>query len=248
MKESSSAVPAGEAFIESFSEMTRSMLAQSRALSRKVSLAQLLEDSCTTNTNTKSENTESASANALGDQPATASTRPQSGLGAASANAGSAREKVLKDLRSLDTIVSELELRAAAAREAIDRERRGCSEIEELRAAARQRAEDIAAVCLALPQYLPHAAPPSPMPAALAAEQGGSSSTITTAGVVASRSAAVGAAAGTGEGKGTCRMVPMLELVTMAELEAVPKSTRVRLTIAQVNSAVTEIQKAMERR
>ncbi|CAM9472592.1 unnamed protein product [Hapterophycus canaliculatus] len=42
--------------------------------------------------------------------------------------------------------------------------------------------------------------------------------------------------------------VPVLELVTVAELNGVPRSTRARLTIEQINGAVAEIQKAVERR
>ena len=43
-------------------------------------------------------------------------------------------------------------------------------------------------------------------------------------------------------------VVPVMELVTIGELEEVPRSTRSRLTIAHINAAVTEIQKAMEKR
>ncbi|CAN0243275.1 unnamed protein product [Ectocarpus sp. 12 AP-2014] len=42
-------------------------------------------------------------------------------------------------------------------------------------------------------------------------------------------------------------VVPV-ELVTVGELNGVPRSTRGRLTIEQVNAAVTDIQKAIERR
>lgn len=60
---------------------------------------------------------------------------------------------------------------------------------------------------------------------------------------------------GVGGGGGACRVapsavseVPTVELVTVSELEGVARSTRGRLTVAVVNDAVAEIQKAIEKR
>lgn len=225
-------------------------MAQSRSLSRKVSLAQLVDDSGSSvhhiETNKGNERGSSDSGNLSGR--------------------GFAREKVLKDLRSLETIVSALERRAASAREAIDCERRACAEMNELCAAANERAKDLLALYAALPQHLPCAEPPQPRSPqqpttatahASTAMKVDSNSTDNTSAPPRCPQTAVPTRGTNRETNTVCRtttstaiasMVPTLELVTVAELEAVPRSTRARLTIAQVNSAVTEIQKAMEKR
>ncbi|CAM9210667.1 unnamed protein product, partial [Sphacelaria rigidula] len=133
---------AGEAFVESFANVTRSMLAQSKALARTVSLAQVLD------TSIDKENVPGDSLNAANHKYQQQSS-------------GSAyRETVLNDLRSLDTIVAGLERRSAELRAAITLERAGIAEMKEMRESARQRNGDLAAVCERLPQHLPHAAPP----------------------------------------------------------------------------------------
>ena len=57
----SSAIPAGEAFVTSFSDMTRLMVGQSKALARKVSLAQLLDDGDHDSDNTINRNNDNRS-------------------------------------------------------------------------------------------------------------------------------------------------------------------------------------------
>lgn len=200
------------------------------------------------------------------------------------------REAVLNDLRSLDTIVVDLERRAAELRAAITLERAGIAEVKEMRESARQRNGDLAAVCERLPQHLPHAAAPLLLPSSsrsstvnsMAEHTNGATSTNSRShhrsgsGDVSPDPTADGAAGATddrhaeddqvtmkndggnrdgGGGGGACRVapsavseVPTVELVTVSELEGVARSTRGRLTLAVVNDAVSEIQKAIEKR
>lgn len=203
---------------------------------------------------------------------------PQAAAASATANnhAGSAyREKVLNDLRSLATIVADLERRAAQVRATVNQERAGIEEMKEMRVAAKQRADDLAAACRHLPQHLPHATPASPFPSP------SPSSTIVATTITTTKTATNANDSHASDGRGTARgghgdekvischlddncgggdggayrvapassaVVPTVELVTVSELEIVARSTRGRLTIAMVNDAVTEIQKAVEKR
>ena len=304
----SSAIPAGEAFVTSFSDMTRLMVGQSRALARKVSLAQLLEDGgdhdgdtsnhkndnsdgnnsggkynkensrsndssssrssrVATNTNTKhsglSEHTDSSSSSNNNNNNNNGAAVP--------VGTNKARAKVVQDLRSLDAIVLDLERRAASMRDAIDRQRRGNEAFRELSEATRRQTAQLAAACASLPEHLPYDGPTATAAVAVAttaragsdAERGDppssapAASTAAVDAVGARTTTVVGAtaaAAGHSDGHASrvaasaLPVVPVLELVTVGELEGVPRSTRSRLTIAHINAAVTEIQKAMERR
>lgn len=286
----SSAIPAGEAFVTSFSDMTRLMVGQSRALARKVSLAQLLDDGDSSNRNNDNSNgTNSSSSkdnkenslsnNGSSSRAATNTNTKHSGLSehnnTGSNNNGAAvlvgtnkaRAKVVQDLRSLDAIVLDLERRAASMRDAIDRQRRGNEAFRELSEATRQQTAQLAAACAALPEHLPHDGPTATAAAAVASsaragsdaerrEPPSSAAPAAATTAVAGEEAEAAAAAATGHSDGHASrvaasavpVVPVLELVTVGELEEVPRSTRSRLTIAHINAAVTEIQKAMERR
>lgn len=246
-------IAAGEAFVASFSDMTRSMAGQTRALARKVSLAQLLDVNHSDNSSDNKENSTIAAAN---------HALPSHGNGSRGVygNTGNAHGKVLEDLRSLDSIVSDLERRTAVMRDAIESHRRGNAAIQEMSETARQRTAQLAAVCASLPEHLPHAAPPvagkeSTGAPAIASTVSASHTPADCINRRAHSAAASGLdATGAGEGQAsrvaasTLPSVPVLELVTVAELDAVPRSTRARLTIAQMNAAVMEIQKAVERR
>lgn len=131
--------------------------------------------------------------------------------------------------------------------------------MKDIRETARQRTDDLVALCERLPQHLPHAAPSAPF--ALS-----SSSAVPTTMDASSHCGGGGCTDppatapsqtdhDNGGSSGACRVapaalsvVPTVELVTVSELERVARSTRGRLTIAVVNDAVTEIQKAIERR
>lgn len=268
-------IPAGEAFVASFAGMTRSMVAQSRALARKVSLAQLLDDTSSTNdhNNTNTNNKENRHINGINTTNGSVSSLRQDGAGAVvvgntnNNNSSSNRETVLDNLRSLDAIVADLERRSAAVRDAIDREQRGNEAIQEMTETTKRRTIELAATCDALPQHLPHAAPPLPSASSASAAAAPNAvpsgvGTIAESGVAVSGTAATRTGrrglpptAAFDEGGNASRVatsglpvVSVLELVTVGELEAVPRSTRARLTIAQVNGAVIDIQKAMERR
>lgn len=221
-------IPAGESFVSSFADMTRSMMAQSRGLARKVSLAQLLEDANYTNRNGDDKENRNGATNAA--------RNPLHG-------------KVIKDLRSLEAIVSGLERRVAEMRDAIDQERRGNTATRGMSETTRQQTAQLAATSNSLPEHLPFPAPPPTVEAASTAISG---SIGPTKFVESEISAQEDSAA---REEHACRVavsevpaVPILDLVTMVELEKVPRSTRSRLTIAQVNGAVAEIQNTMERR
>ena len=212
-----------EAFVSSFAEMTRSMEAQSRALARKVSLAQLLDSgSRDSDTEVDKENLRNGRANAARKSRA----------------AVAVNEHVLDDLRSLDTILTDLERRAAAMRETIDNQRRSNATIKQLTQQTRRQTAQLAAACASLPEHLPFAASMNP-----AASESQNWSSPPPAGA----SAKVGEI-NASEVISSSRTVPVLELVRVPELEEVPRSTRARLTIAQVNAAVADIQKAIEKR
>lgn len=288
----SSAIPAGEAFVTSFSDMTRLMVGQSRALARKVSLAQLLDDNGDHDSESNSnhadgngsskdnkENNRNGSSriNAITRNTAntglsehTKSNNISNSNGAAGVFVGAnkARAKVVQDLRSLDAIVLDLERRAASMRDAIDLQRRGNEAFLELSEATRRQTAQLAAACASLPQHLPHAGPTAMAGVASTARAGTdaerreppSSATASAAtAVVGARAVDVGvkaAATGKNNSDGSAfrvaasalPVVPVVELVTVGELEGVPRSTRARLTISHINAAVTEIQRAMERR
>ena len=285
----SSAIPAGEAFVTSFSDMTRLMVGQSKALARKVSLAQLLDDGDHDSDNTINRNNDNRSNGNSGSsrRDNRENSRSSSGNRAAtnsglsehtdsSNNRGpavlvgttKARAKVVQDLRSLDAIVLDLERRAASMRDAIDRQRRGNEVFRELSEATRRQTAQLAAACASLPEHLPHDGPTVTAAVAVAStarsgtdaerREPPCSATATAAAGTAAVCArtTVGAAAEAGHSDGhafrvaasALPVVPVMELVTIGELEEVPRSTRSRLTIAHINAAVTEIQKAMEKR
>lgn len=214
-----------EAFVSSFAEMTRSMEAQCRSLATKVSLAQVLDDGRQNmDDSTDKENTACDRASA---------TRKSSA-------AAAVNEHVLDDLRSLDSIMSDLERRAAAMRASIDDQRRGNVILEQLARQTQRQTAQIATTCASLPEHLPFPAatappedPPSrsaPPPAAVNATRKGGEQKASRAPI------------------SSLPTMPVLELVTVTELQEVPRSTRARLTIAQVNAAVSDIKKAMEKR
>lgn len=214
-----------EAFVSSFAEMTRSMEAQCRSLARKVSLAQLLDDGHQDmDDSTDKENT----------------TRDRASAPKKSSAAAVVNEHVLDDLRSLDSILSDLERRAAAMRVAIDDQRRDNVILEQLARQTRRQTAQLATTCASLPKHLP-------FPAATAAPENPTSRS-------APPPAAANATRKGAEQKASRAPIsspptmPVLELVTVAELQEVPRSTRARLTIAQVNAAVSDIKKAMEKR
>lgn len=285
----SSAIPAGEAFVTSFSDMTRLMVGQSRALARKVSLAQLLDDgdhddgdnsnrnndSSSSGNNNSKDNKENSRSNnnsraTTRNNTATTNTNNKhSGLSEHTDNsngaavlvgANKARAKVVQDLRSLDAIVLDLERRAASMRDAIDRQRRGNEAFRELSEATRRQTAQLAAACASLPEHLPHDGPTATAVVAVAStaragtdaerREPSSSAAAPATPVIGAAAAAAGHSDGHASrvAASALPVVPVLELVTVGELAGVARSTRGRLTIAHINAAVTEIQKAMEKR
>lgn len=190
-----------------------------------------------------------------------------SSTGAAGTHTNHVNLEALRNLRDLCSIVSEVERRMAVLRDTIDSHRRDNAARREMSEITRQQTAQLAATLAALPEHLPHAAPTktaaaygADATAATAAARSGASVAVsapaytrTGANRRGANPAAVGGSAGGGGMTGRVSAsdlpgVPVLELVTVAELNGVPRSTRARLTIEQINGAVAEIQKAVERR
>lgn len=263
--DSSFAVSAGEALVASIGEMTQSSTNKLIDISRKVTLARLLDDTTSntnTNANANNENTDgkengTLTINAAGQNAVlsersnnTSSSSGGSNIGRTTARTNHGAVEALRDLRDLSTIVSEIERRAATLRDAIDTHRRDNEARREMSETTRQQTAQLAATLLALPEHLPHAAPQPASSAATATSSADRTAPSAESGPVA-RSRGNPAAAGAEAGRvatSDLPEVPVLELVTVGELEGVPRSTRARLTIEQVNAAVAEIQKAVERR
>lgn len=258
--DSSFAVSAGEALVASIGEMTQSSTIKLRDISRKVTLARLLDDTTSTSTNTNQESTDdkengtltitTAGQNAVLSERSNNSTNSNIGRTTVRTNHGAV--EALRDLRDLSSIVSEIERRAATLRDAIDTHRRDNEARREMSETTRQQTAQLAATLLALPEHLPHAAPQPATATATSSAAAGADRTAPSAepGPV-TRSRGNTGAAGAEVGRvapSDLPEVPVLELVTVGELEGVPRSTRARLTIEQVNAAVAEIQKAVERR
>lgn len=257
--DSSFAVSVGEALVSSIGDMTQSSTNKLRGISRKVTLARLLDDraSNTSNTENAAEDKENGTHNIkAAGQHAGLSERSNnngSNIGRTTLRTNHGADEALRDLRDLSSIVSEIERRAATLRDAIDTHRRDNEARRGMSETTRQQTAQLAATLLALPAHLPHPAPqPGTVTAASAAATGADRTAASAAdsGPVA-RSRGNTAAAGAEAGRvatSDLPEVPVLELVTVGELEGVPRSTRARLTIEQVNGAVAEIQKAVERR
>lgn len=232
---------AGEAFVDSFAGMTRSMVSQSRTLARKVSLAQLLDGSTGIADNAVKEN--------VGNINNSSSNYKGSGGGGSGSRASAVHKRAIEDLRSVDAIVLDLERAAAELRDAIERRRRGNDAIQQMSESTRQLNAQLAAACAALPEHLPHAAPPAVVAPPVAPPRVTDvKAVVSGVGAAGENAAVVGAKSAARVAASSAATVPVLDLVTVGELEGVPRSTRARLTIAQVNAAVTEIQKSMERR
>lgn len=267
--DSSFAISAGEALVASIGELTQSSTNKLRDISRKVTLARLLDDSCSTSSNTADNTTGNGNTadkengthtiNIVGQNSILAERSNNSSSSSNTGRTTTVRTnhgatEALRDLRDLSSIVSEIERRAATLRDAIDSHRRDNEARREMSETTRQQTAQLAATLLALPEHLPHSAPP---PATTIATQ-----TSAVAATGAERSGPAADSGPTTRSRGTTAAaaeagrvaaadapdVPVLELVTVGELESVPRSTRARLTIEQVNAAVAEIQKAIERR
>lgn len=228
------------------------------------------------NTNSSADDKENNSSSAITNAPgrsAVFSERSSNnndnssiGGGTSTLQANRGGLEALRDLRDLSSIVSEVERRAAALREVIESHRRDNIARREMSQTTRQQTAQLAATLSALPEHLPHAAAPlQPKPTqkmvAAAAAAIAAAAAVTTGGEADSSAAAAAAVAcpatrsavgnrrsGADPAASNLTEVPVLELVTVGELNGVPRSTRARLTIEQVNAAVTEIQKAVERR
>ncbi|CAM9512062.1 unnamed protein product [Pylaiella littoralis] len=301
MDSASFAVSAGEALVASIGDMTSSSTNKFRDVSRKVTLARLLDEKSSSSSSSSSDKAKSSdddkensrtTTNSSGSGNAILSERCSSSSSSSSNNNNNSNDnsrnnsscigggtttllanrgglEALRDLRDLSSIVSEVERRAAALREAIESHRRDNIARREMSETTRQQTAQLAATLSALPEHLPHAAtpPPPPPPTAAAATSQktaaaavavAAAAAVPTAGGADSNAATVAypvvrSAGGIRRGEADAAAsglteVPVLELVTVGELNGVPRSTRARLTIEQVNSAVTEIQKAVERR
>lgn len=260
--DSSFAVSAGEALVVSIGEMTKSSTNKLRDISRKVTLARLLDDGSNNHANhINTNNTNNDKENGTHTTNAAGQTAALSERSSNSSNVGRTTTlrtnhgavEALRDLRDLSSIVSEIERRAATLRDAIDTHRRDNEARREMSKTTRRQTAQLAATVLALPEHLPHAAP-QPATAATAAPAAATGADRTAPAADSgpeTRSRGNTAAAGAEAGRvatSDSPEVPVLELVTVGELEGVPRSTRARLTIEQVNGAVAEIQKAVERR
>ena len=265
----------------SIGEMTQSSTNKLRAISRKVTLVRLLDDTSTGNADGAIDDKENGShitiaaakkglfsersSNDTNNGTTKAGSGGGGGGGGTIARTNHAAVEALRDLRDLNSIVSEVERRAAALRDAIDSHRRDNNARREMSETARRQTAQLAATLTALPAHLPHAAPTPARPAAAAAVpatavpatavSGGAGATATAVDSgPATRfrgNTAAPAAPAAGPGRvanSDLREVPVMDLVTVGELQGVPRSTRARLTIEQVNGAVAEIQKAVERR
>eukprot|EP00752_Nemacystus_decipiens_P010314 g9189.t1 len=240
--------------------MTQSSTNKLRDISRKVTLARLLDDTtstATTNTNTEDKENGTLTINAGGPNAVLSerSSNSSSNIGRTAVRTNHGAIEALRDLRDLSSIVSDIERRAATLREEIDAHRRDNEARREMSETTRQQTAQLAATLLALPEHLPHAAPQAATAAATSSAATGADKTAPAAAesgpVTRSRGNAAAAGAGAEAGRVAASdlpEVPVLGLVTVGELEGVPRSTRARLTIEQVNAAVAEIQKAVERR
>ncbi|CAM9098670.1 unnamed protein product [Discosporangium mesarthrocarpum] len=177
-----------EAVVSSFGDHLRMIARQSQKLSRLVSLSAL--HSMTDKENSTSTN---------GQDPARG-------------------RKVLDQIVSLESIVSDMEEKITAARCTVDEERLHLVETEEMLEDAVYLGKDIQKMLLNLPKHLPNDRITPDTAGAMDAAQVGPSG------------------------------VPSIELVTVAEFDGVPKATRGRLNLEQVNSAIQEIQAVAERR
>ncbi len=272
--DSSFASSVGEVMVASIGEMTQSTSTKVRDLSRKVTLARLLDDTTSNTDDTTIDGKENGSHTTIvATKKEVFSERSGNNNSSSGSNAGGtvlrtnhAAVEALRNLRDLNNIVSEIERRSAALRDAIDTHRRENSARREKAKTARQQTAQLAATLSALPAHLPHAAPapeaPAPAAAAAAATATAAAAAAAAAGAGATPAAAdsgpaarsrgnpAAAAAATAGRVATSDVpeVPVMDLVTVGELQGVPRSTRARLTIDQVNGAVAEIQKAVERR
>eukprot|EP00903_Cladosiphon_okamuranus_P010352 g9795.t1 len=260
--DSTFAFSAGEALVASVGEMAQSSTNKLRDISRKVTLVRLLDDT-TSNTNnqnpddkdkengTRTINTADHKIVLSERSSSNNSSRNTSRTTVVRANHGTV--EALRDLRDLSSIVSEIERRAATLRNAIDTHRRDNEARREMSETTLQQTAQLAATLLALPEHLPHAAP-QPATASAPSAAVGAQRTAPAADsglATCSRGNMASTAAGAEVGlvaTSDLPEVPVLELVTVGELEGVPRSTRARLTIEQVNAAVAEIQRTIERR
>ncbi|CAM9523585.1 unnamed protein product [Choristocarpus tenellus] len=152
---------------------------------------------------------------------------------------GPARAKVLDQMRSLDAIVADLTRKLAMAREFVDDERRALVELEEMSKDAFTLNSDLQAMLSCLPKHLP-----------------GDSVSVEVVRVASDGTHRVGQVGNQSkvpveastESHAVATGLPEMELVTLGELERVPKTTRGRLSLEQVNAAIVEIQTTIERR
>lgn len=269
----SSVAAAGAALVVSVGNMTTSATNKLQDVSRKVTLASLLDDKSSSTTTTNSDkaigkensgvNNSASSRDLAGKKVFSERGNNSNTSTAASGHTNHVDLEALRDLRDLSSIVSEVERRAAALREAIDGHRRDNAARRAMSDATRQQTAQLAATLSALPEHLPHAAEaPARETAAMAngaAAAAAAASTVPPARSgggnrrIAAKAAEPAGGGGDGEpnasaGRTTMAEVDPVELVTVGELNGVPRSTRGRLTIEQVNAAVTDIQKAIERR
>lgn len=281
----------GNALVAAIAGLTESSENKLRDVSRKATLARLLDDRSGSGSSTNSD----GGGRTIDKENSSRSSTVSRGLASSSPNAvfsergncnnnnittGAAAViqtnhgnlEALRNLRDLSSIVSEVERRVAVLREAIDNRRRDNAARREMSDTARQQTAQLAGTLAALPEHLPHAAPnttetTTSCKAAAATAVAAAAAGAPAAAVSGPRStrsganrrrgevatAAVGPAGGGEIAAGRVSAsdvsaVPVLELVTVAELNGVPRSTRARLTIEQINAAVSEIQKAVEKR
>ncbi|CAM9771501.1 unnamed protein product, partial [Ectocarpus sp. 13 AM-2016] len=169
----SSVAAAGAALVASVGNMTTSATNKLQDVSRKVALARLLDDKSSSSSSSSSTNSdkavdgkENSSVNSTGSRDLASrkvfsergnnnndNNNSNTARGAGHTNHGDL--EALRDLRDLSSIVSEVERRAAALREAIDAHRRDNEARRAMSDATRQQTAQLAATLSALPEHLP---------------------------------------------------------------------------------------------
>jgi Spindle and kinetochore-associated protein 1 len=131
--------------------------------------------------------------------------------------------KVLSDLQSLTAVVDELERRTQNLRQSIDEQRSTADSLESMLQQAHAQSAELEHMTAHLPKHLPGDA----QARAPACEPPTDKRATTSQSV----SAAAARAA-----------MPVVKLVTAAELDSVPKTTRGRVQLEQINAAIAELQ------
>lgn len=213
-----------EILIQSFAALVRNLAVDSKEVGRLISLVPLVENA---------ESSDIATDATLKSQPHTS---------------------VLADLTSLDRIVEQLERKMDALRENVAAQKSGADDLEELLGQADAQAEGLKYMMAHLPKHLPGdvkaVAKAQPVSATITVEPPPRIKRITSSAAatpsrtrtqaVVKTPARTQAATRTEGGLSE----PLLDLVTAGELEKVPKTTKGRLQLEQINAAITEVRAA----